>query len=341
MASNRKIPQHFRESLEATELRHRKPLLTVDQQITRLKAKGITFDLLSEEEAADLLANGNNYLRITSYCKLYERKTEGPEARSYINLDFGHLAVLSSLDRQLRDAFLAVTVDVEHFAKMKVLAGVENHGEDGYGIVADFYASLNHAGRNAIQGAMHARSRTGERHDIYTGELIAHHIEDMPVWVLQEVIDFGTFVDFYLFCAARWEDDVMLQEHYVLKSVKALRNATAHNHCIANGFTQAAEAASYSTNSLIIESLNRHGLPRTKSRRSKLSNLRIAQMAAALYSLNALCRREPAMRKNAERLNALRKNYEAALPQLSKNSTVVSFFDFLFKLVDIWVPMPS
>ncbi len=326
---------------EAAAPQHEKPLLAIDQQIARLKAKGVTFDLCSEEEAADLLATGNNYLRITSYRKLYERKMEGPEAGSYINLDFGHLAALSSLDRQLRDAFLAVTVDVEHFAKMKVLSAVEDRGEDGYGIVSDFYASLNHAGRNAIQGAMRARSRAGERHDAYTGDLIARHIEDMPVWVLQEVIDFGTFVDFYLFCAARWEDDVMLQEHYVLKSVKALRNATAHNHCIANGFTQAAAAASYPTNSLIIESLNEHGVPRTKSRRAKLSNLRIAQMTAALYALNALCRREPTMRKNAARLSALRESYVAALPLLGKNSTVVSFFDFLFKLVDIWVPMPS
>lgn len=326
---------------EETKQQREKPLLTVDQQIARLKSKGVTFDLCGEEEAADLLANGNNYLRITSYRRLYERKEEGPEAGSYINLDFGHLAALSSLDRQLREAFLAVTVDVEHFAKMKVLAGVESRGEDGYRIVSDFHGSLNHAGRNAILGSMRARSREGERHDAYAGDLIARHIAHMPVWVFQEVIDFGTFVDFYKFCAERWGDSAMLQEHYVLKSVKALRNATAHNHCIINGFTQSAEAAGYPTNSLIIESLNKNGIPRTKSRRAKLSNLRIAQMAAALYALNALCRREPAMRKNAARLNALREGYEAALPQLGKNSTVVSFFDFLFRLVDIWVPMPS
>lgn len=77
---------------------------------------------------------------------------------------------------------------------------------------------------------MRVRSSDGERHDIYAGDLIAHHMGDMPVWVFQEVIDFGTFVGFYLFCAGRWEDDEMLQEHYALKSVKALRNATAHNH---------------------------------------------------------------------------------------------------------------
>ncbi|MBQ9002442.1 MAG: Abi family protein [Eggerthellaceae bacterium] len=329
------------EQIDPTERNRDKSMLTVDQQVARLKAKGVTFNLCSEEEAAELLLLGNNYLRLTSYRKLYERKAEGPDAGAYVNLDFGDLAVLSSLDRQLREAFLALTVDVEHFAKMKVLFNVEAHDEDGYRIVTDFYASLNHTGRNAIQGAMRARSRDGERRDAYAGDLIAHHSADMPAWVFLELIDFGTFVGFYLFCADRWDDETMRQEHYILKSVKALRNATAHNHCIVNGFTQSAAVAGYPTNSLIVESMNERGIPRTKSRRAKLSNLRIAQMAASLYALSALCKRGPTMRRNAERLAALRKSYEAALPQFHRNSTIVSFFDFLFRLVDIWVPMPS
>lgn len=50
---------------------------------------------------------------------------------------------------------------------------------------------------------MKVRGREGERHDAYAGDLIAHHIDDMPIWVFLEVIDFGTLVDFYLFCATR------------------------------------------------------------------------------------------------------------------------------------------
>ena len=128
------------EQIDPTERNRDKSMLTVDQQVARLKAKGVTFNLCSEEEAAELLLLGNNYLRLTSYRKLYERKAEGPDAGAYVNLDFGDLAVLSSLDRQLREAFLALTVDVEHFAKMKVLFNVEAHDEDGYRIVTDFYA---------------------------------------------------------------------------------------------------------------------------------------------------------------------------------------------------------
>ena len=93
----------------------------------------------------------------------------------------------------------------KHFAKMRVLSNVEKRGEDGYTIVSGFYSSLNHAGRNAIQGAMKVRSREGECHDAYAGNLVAYHIDDMPIWVFLEIIGFGTLVDFYLFCATRWE----------------------------------------------------------------------------------------------------------------------------------------
>lgn len=191
---------------------HVRPMLIVDQQVARLKEKGVMFMLCDEARAAEILARKNNYLRITSYRKLYERQQEGSNVGKYVNLDFGDLVAISSLDRQLREAFLAMTIDIEHFAKMKVLSNVEGRGEDGYTLVSDFYASLNHAGKNAIQGAMRVRSRDGERHDVYAGDLIAHHLDDMPVWVFQEVIDFGTFVDFYLFCAGRWNDEEMLQE---------------------------------------------------------------------------------------------------------------------------------
>lgn len=160
----------------------------------------------------------------------------------------------------------------------------------------------------------------------------------MPVWVFQEVIDFGTFVDFYLFCAGRWDDEGMLQEHYALKSVKALRNATAHNYCILNGLTKAEARAGYSTPKVITDSLNEAGMPRTKARRAKLSNLRIAQMAATLYCLNALCTSESTKRRHATRLAEIREAYEGHMDRYRLNSSFVSFFDFLLRLVDIWLP---
>ena len=84
---------------------HSRPMLTVGQQIGRLRDKGVTFDLCDEGAAAEYLSEGNNYLRTQSYRVLYPRQVEGPNVGAYVNLDFADLVSLSSLDRQLRDAY--------------------------------------------------------------------------------------------------------------------------------------------------------------------------------------------------------------------------------------------
>lgn len=117
----------------------------------------------------------------------------------------------------------------------------------------------------------------------YAGDLITRYRDDMPVWVLMEVIEFGTLLTFYKFCAERWDDAEMEQEHYVLKSVKALCNAIAHNRCVISGFAPGAPAPDYHTNTL-----NAAGMRRTKSRRAKLTSLRAVQVTATLYVLDAM-----------------------------------------------------
>jgi hypothetical protein len=141
-----------------------------------------------------------------------------------------------------------------------------------------------------------------------------------------------------IFKVGIWGDEGMLQEHYVLKSVRALRNATAHNHCILNGLTRAEAHAGYGTPQVIIDSLNDAGMSRTKTRRTKLSNLRVAQMAATLFCLSTLCTSESAKRRHAARLASVRDAYQGHMARYRLNSSFVSFFDFPLRLAGFWLP---
>ena len=322
-----------------------KPSLAVDEQIAHLKSKGVTFNLCSEDEAAEYLHSANNFLRTSSYRRLYPVKASGRHSGEYADLDFGHLHSLSSLDRRFRACFLAITLDIEHFARMEVLDKCEERGEDGYAIVQDYlHTSLNHKGRNSIEGGLKSRGADGDTHDEYSGDLIAkhlgqdEHLDRMPVWVFLETIEFRRFTDFYLFCAERWADEQMLQQHYVLKSVKALRNACAHNSCILNGIGGSSAQSDKKANKLVTDSLNEHGMRRSKSRRKKLSNIRTAQMAATLYADSLFCKRPHTKQRHAEMLGELRCAWKDAEGIFTKNPAITSFFDFFFKLVDIWVP---
>jgi abortive infection bacteriophage resistance protein len=332
-------PKDASERLEQAPVEH-KPFLTPQELVASLKARGVKFELCSEEDAVAYLREHNNYLRCASYRVLFDRKpaaddgTPGP----YVNLDFEHLRDLSSLDRQLREAFLDVCIDVEHFAKLYVLNRAQAEGEDGYAIVADYLNQLDYQRRRYVSRSLAVRSRGGRTHDEYKGDLIAHHLEDLSLWVFLEVVDFGTFVDLYKFCAKRWDDDVMAQEHYVLKSVKSLRNATAHNSCIINGFTKKAPRAESPTNSLLLKSMNELGIRNAKTRRTKMSNRRIAQMASSLWALQHFCTSKDALLRDAARLNALKNRFETSRQLYFKTNGIAPYFDFLWKLVDTWLP---
>ena len=50
-----------------------KPMLDVEGQVQHLKDKGITFQLVNDEEAKEYLRNNNYYFKLTSYRKNYEK----------------------------------------------------------------------------------------------------------------------------------------------------------------------------------------------------------------------------------------------------------------------------
>ena len=332
--------------LSLTEIKGAKPSFAVSEQIAHLKSRGVTFELCSEADAAEYLHGANNLLRVSSYRKLFPIKTSGPHAGEYAGLDFEHLRTLSSLDRRLRACFLSIALDIEHFARIEVLDNCEEHGEDGYSIVRDYLQTrLNHKGRNHLEGGLRARGAEGKTHDEYSGDLIAKYLgEDerlgeTPVWVFLETVEFRLFTDFYLFCAERWDDEQMLQRHYLLKSVRALRNACAHNSCILNGIGGSSKKSGWIANRLVTEALNGRGIKRTKSRRDKLSNLRVAQIVETLCADSLFCTRASTAKRHARALEEFRLSWEDVRGAFVKNPTITSFFDFFFRLVDVWVPL--
>lgn len=320
---------------------HVKPLLTVPEQIAHLKSRGVVFNFCTEQEAAGYLEQANNYLRAASYRKLYPQKLEGSNAGNYIGLDFAALIALSSADRVLRAALREICIDIEHFAHVELVNRCVAHREDGYAIVSDYIGHLRSTGNTRMISSLKTRSASGRYPDAYSGDLIAHYSDDLgglAIWTLLEVIDFGCFADFWLFCANRWNEKKMLKEHYVLKSIKCLRNATAHNSCIINGFSKNGEQAGSSVRDPIASSMKSLGLKNTKSRRAKLSNLRIAQISAALYGSSRYCTRASTMSRHSHLMNQARAAMESTLPLCPADGSLEAYFDFVFKMIDIWLP---
>lgn len=315
---------------DSTE-RH-KALLTVDQQIEHLKSKGVRFALCTEAEAAIYLSKRTYFFKIASYRVLFEKRTGGKHDGQYINLDFRHLITLASLDRDLRYALLPLTLDVKHAARAKLIRIVTQRiDEDGYAIARDYMSSLSHNERRRREGDLKSLEK-----DAYCGDLIAKYgcqPQDMPIWVLMELFSFGSFASLYLFCAKRWDDTGMEDEHYMLRQAQFVRNACAHSPNLINGFLIKDDTVD--TNIAVERAIAKTGLSH-RVRTSKMRNPRLKQIATLMYLHTRLVADGSGRQRACRDLKGLGAKIDQTLETLGNNDAVRSSLGFLKALIDSW-----
>lgn len=302
-----------------------KPKLTIDEQIARLKAKGVTFNICTEGDAKHIMEEESYWFDIASYRMLYDKYAEGKQEGCYINLDFAYLADLAAIDKLLRQTLLPMTLDVEHYAISKIERIVsERSDEDGYSIVVDYWSGMTDDRR---------KHRTAEikrlRDDFYCGKLLEQYRDYMPVWVFMELLTFGAFIDFYGFCAKRWEDRGMRQDHYTLRAVKSARNACAHSCCIINNFrrTDAHHRASIE----VMSALENIGVSK-QVRSKRMKNIAMQQIVTLMFAQSKFVTGvDDRMNTNAS-LQRLQERMDEHADYYQANNVITSAFEFLKKI---------
>ena len=85
-------------------------MLTTNQLIAHMKNKGITFNECTEKDAYHMLTQINYYFKLAFYRTNFVKDTN----HKYVNLDFTYLTDLASIDMQLRDYLMDLSLDIEH-----------------------------------------------------------------------------------------------------------------------------------------------------------------------------------------------------------------------------------
>ena len=306
---------------------HPKPMLNVDQQIAHMKAKGITFDLVSEAEAAAHLRAKCQFFRVYAYRRNFDRHVGGERDGQYIGLDFGHLKALSSIDRELRDVLLAMALDIEHFAKVRLLSAAEDHGEDGYAVMRDYKKSLPDEQRDYVKKELDRRES-----DPYSGDLVRKYRGDMPLWAFAEVVSFGAFQRLMRFCGLRWHDEELLRLHYLQKWVQSARNFAAHGACAINDLNQPPQKRWRAPDELT-RALASFGVP--KRLRSK--HLRSPRMAQICTLIHLYAQEVPAGKTRAKREAALAdlfRELDGLRRVLPESNPAVASLEFIRRLTE-------
>ena len=242
-----------------------KLLKTSDELISHMKAKGIKFDIVREEDAKIFLQNNNYYMKLASYRANYDKRKGNGE---YINLDFAYLQELSTIDMHFRYLILQMCLDVEHALKTRLLKDIENNSEeDGYDIIRRFITKYERSCQN-IQ-----KHKSSE----YCRELIEKYYPYFPAWVFVELISFGDMVKLYEYYAEKYPGH--LKDSELLYSIRDLRNASAHSNCLINKLKKGTNKPSVK----IIKFVSNIDGIGASMRTSKLSNKCIYDFICLLY----------------------------------------------------------
>lgn len=303
---------------------HSKPLLTIPEQIDHLKSKGITFNLYDERHAAEYLRSKCQFFRIYAYRKLFDKCVGGERDGQYANLDFAHLRTLSNIDRRLRDVLLPMTLDVEHFAKVRLLATAEDNGEDGHVIMRDYLGGLSQGQQSYIENELDKRLK-----DPYCGTLVSKYRNDMPLWVFCEVMPFGAFLGILKYCAARWADRGLNEIHYLLKHVRSLRNACAHGACILNDLL--SDTAPARPPVPLLKALADCRVPK-RARSKWLKSPRMVQICSLVYLFAEIVPNGSLRSDREEAVRSLAEAVNEAAPLFDEQNPAVAALSFVGRL---------
>ncbi|MCI8469481.1 MAG: Abi family protein [Eggerthellaceae bacterium] len=292
---------------------------------------------MSEDEAERYLAQNNNYFRLRSYRTNFVKVPAGKRAGEYENLDFKMLVDLSIIDMLLRNELLPMTLDIEHFFKVRLLSRIEEQREDGYKLVADYLAT-----RDEVQPSGKVGNRVKEEISRGTGSpymssLIKRYQDGaLPVWVFLEVISFGTFIHFYRFCAKRFNDKDMIDEYYLLQNARHMRNACAHNNCLLNNTMSGG--SKFEVSRLVSNALGEvPGIGRGM-RRAKMRNDLFQGIATVFYLHKEFAspgihgHRAASLHEFTGRMNKHADYYGG-------NDQVNTGFRFIDRMVEAWFPL--
>ena len=314
-----------------------KPKLSYSDQVQHLEQKGISFALISKRQALIYLRDNNNLFKLSSYRKNFSKDITSTR---YIHLDFAYLIDLAVIDMYLRALMLKMSLNIEHFAKVKLMCQITNDCfEDGYTVVQDFLQSLSAGDLAIFKSELSRNARSPYCRDAY-----CKYKGHFPVWVFLELISFGSFLSFYKFCAERFyrrannkkEYTDMMNNFYIMLPIKRIRNASAHNNCVINDLKtkDSTNRVNYQVRRAVRSEL---GLGR-ESTKKKLANVRISQILTCLYAHKEIVSSQDVNNHVAKEL------HEFSTRLFSKNSyndneVIKSAFDVLSTAIDKWFPV--
>lgn len=304
---------------------------TIEEQINNFKTKNIKFDIMDEKYAAQYLSYNTYFFKLKSFAKSFEYNET---KKQYINLDFAYLVELSKLDMYLREYIIKLSLDTEHFLKVKFMYDLTNNDlEDGYNIVNIFLNKYPYISQNI----------ENKKRDSACADLIHKYNDNWAAWNIIEVLSFGDFVKLFQLYYNLYPDKKSNVIVNLLWPLKFIRNASAHNNCLLNTLRKPYmhthlfndKRNTIEPNKELVSLLIKVPDISKNTRKKKLVNPIIHDFVASLFLFNEICSSEILKEKQFLNLKKLMDERFCMHKDYFINDNVfTSNYEFIKKIVD-------
>lgn len=306
------------------------PKLDIVRQVEYMRdVRGIKFNIVNEEQAAQFLSTSNYYFKIKAFEKNYSTYVVSPNtiatglSGKYCDLEFAYLQELSTLDMYLREQVLFLALSVEHFLKVRLICDIsENPREDGYTITDEF---LKH--QPTVRETIEQKKRNS-----YCENLINKYSDKFPAWALVEVLSFGDLINFADLYYSHFPNRSVKVGN--LRIVKFLRNAAAHNNCLINNLSDNT-GSSFSQNKDARTFVSKIDGLSNKTIAKKMGNRTIHDLVVLICTYCDIVTSDHSKKRKLESLQYLLENrFILHKDYFSSNMLLVSNYEFIKKVVD-------
>ncbi|MCJ0914399.1 Abi family protein [Mammaliicoccus sciuri] len=220
------------------DMTERKPLLDYDKQIKKLKNMGVSFNIINEVKAKEILCMNTYFFKLAYYRKNFYKYEDG------YRIEFAYLSDLANTDMRFRYTLLHMTLDIEHAIKCLVMRLItENEEEDGYSVINDFlsidrskYKEIDNTNQPLTLEEIKTENKNHlfkhlKKNNDYPSN-IQKYIDDPPIWFCIEIMQLGQLTSFVEFYFNRVNDEELKLPSKLMRLMKNIRNRCAHNQAI-------------------------------------------------------------------------------------------------------------
>ncbi len=202
--------------------------LNVHEQIKYLKKRNLKFNLMSEDDAKDILLHEAYFHKILNYKHTISHFQVTNNTDNFNGIDFNDLYELKKTDSQLRELFNDMTLEIENYFKVFILRHIDENPKTCNEYM--YYDIIDVDKVYRINSRMSKRIR--DYGDYYSEKYLNKFPNKKPIWVLNEYLSFGEVLEIFTKYVKRKKAVDYETFIYYLRQAKLIRNITAHNNTL-------------------------------------------------------------------------------------------------------------